>query len=278
MDFPTRNLYRSAIEELARGSRPSELEIARAALAAARRRGAANPEPDDDGRKRDPGLSPDRRRAARVRSERSAFARRCGSWPGRFGARLGIGGYVGGVVAVAAIVLALPLARAGRSGDRRLVARRCSRCSALIPAIDAAIALVNRGVTDRFGATILPGLELRDGVPAHLRTLVAVPILLDDAGGARRADRAAGGPPPREPGRRASLRAALGLDRRRDRDRRRRRGAARRRRRGHRAAERRYGPAAGGDRFLLLHRRRVWNDGAAAVDRAGSASAASCTN
>ena len=35
MDFPTRNLYRSAIEELARGSRLSELEIARAALAAA---------------------------------------------------------------------------------------------------------------------------------------------------------------------------------------------------------------------------------------------------
>ncbi len=29
-----------------------------------------------------------------------------------------------------------------------------------------------------FGPTILPGLALRDGVPAHLRTLVAVPTLL----------------------------------------------------------------------------------------------------
>ena len=29
-----------------------------------------------------------------------------------------------------------------------------------------------------FGATILPGLELRDGVPAQLRTLVVVPTLL----------------------------------------------------------------------------------------------------
>ena len=37
---------------------------------------------------------------------------------------------------------------------------------------------MNRGVTRGFGATILPGLELRDGVPAHLRTLVAVPTLL----------------------------------------------------------------------------------------------------
>ena len=35
MDFPTRNLYRSAIEELARGSKLTELEIARAALVAA---------------------------------------------------------------------------------------------------------------------------------------------------------------------------------------------------------------------------------------------------
>ena len=35
MDFATRNLYRAAIEELSRGSRLTELEIARAALAAA---------------------------------------------------------------------------------------------------------------------------------------------------------------------------------------------------------------------------------------------------
>src|SRR5207247_24388 len=48
----------------------------------------------------------------------------------------------------------------------------------LIPSIDAAMALVNRSVTRELGATILPGLELRDGVPSHLRTMVAVPILL----------------------------------------------------------------------------------------------------
>ncbi len=48
----------------------------------------------------------------------------------------------------------------------------------LLPAVDVAVALVNRSVTRGFGATILPGLALRDGVPAELRTLVAVPILL----------------------------------------------------------------------------------------------------
>jgi cyclic beta-1,2-glucan synthetase len=36
MDFATRNLYRSAIEELARGSTRSELDIARAAIDVAR--------------------------------------------------------------------------------------------------------------------------------------------------------------------------------------------------------------------------------------------------
>src|SRR6202023_2310278 len=47
-----------------------------------------------------------------------------------------------------------------------------------IPAIDAAVALVNRLVMRGFGATPLPALELRNGVPSHLRTLIVVPMLL----------------------------------------------------------------------------------------------------
>ena len=48
----------------------------------------------------------------------------------------------------------------------------------LIPAIDVAVALVNRAVTRGFGATMLPGLALRDGVPASMRTMIVVPTLL----------------------------------------------------------------------------------------------------
>jgi cyclic beta-1,2-glucan synthetase len=44
--------------------------------------------------------------------------------------------------------------------------------------VDAAITLVNRAVTDRFGPAVLPGLELRDGVSSELRTLVVMPTLL----------------------------------------------------------------------------------------------------
>jgi hypothetical protein len=47
-----------------------------------------------------------------------------------------------------------------------------------ISAIDAGVALVNRGVTLFVGPVPLPGLHLRDGVPESLRTLVAVPTLL----------------------------------------------------------------------------------------------------
>ena len=64
MDFPTRNLYRSAIEELAQGARRSELDVARAAVLAA---GG----PVVDGRSRRPAfrprLLPGRRGAAELR-------------------------------------------------------------------------------------------------------------------------------------------------------------------------------------------------------------------
>ena len=52
---------------------------------------------------------------------------------------------------------------------------------ALIPASDAATALINRHVTNRFGPIRLPALELRDGVPPSLRTLVVVPTFLTTA-------------------------------------------------------------------------------------------------
>src|ERR1019366_2654283 len=44
--------------------------------------------------------------------------------------------------------------------------------------LDAAIALVNRAVARGVGATILPGMALRGGIPPNLRTLVVVPALL----------------------------------------------------------------------------------------------------
>ena len=148
----------------------------------------------------------------------------------------------------------------------------------VIPSIDAAMALVNRAVTRGYGATILPGLALRDGVPAELRTLVAVPILLTTREAVEeqieRLEIHHLASPEGE------LHFALLSDwtDADDREHRGRRGA-----RSTRAAagiarlNRRHGPAAGGERFLLLHRRRVWNE-ASGAGWAGSASAASSTS
>jgi len=261
MDFPTRNLYRSAIEELARGSNLTELEIARAALLAANAP-ERRTQPVCDGaggRERDPGYH-------LIAGGRRAFEARVGfraplrSWPGRFTATIGIGGYIGTIGVAAAIILSLPLlALAGAGvGDGWLVVLALL---GLIPSIDAAMALVSRGVTRGFGATILPGLELRAGIPLHLRTVVAVPILLTTQaaieGQIERLEIHHLASPERElhfalladwmdaatetvEGDDALLEAAAA-------------GIAR--------LNRRYGPAPGGDRFLLLHRRRVWNEG-----------------
>lgn len=266
MDFPTRNLYRSAIEELARGSKLTELEIARAALLAtnvperqAQGAGVHREERDPSSRKRDPGyhLIAGGRRAFEATV---GYRARLRSWLGRFNARIGIGGYIGSVIMIAAMLLSLPLFALAEAG---IGGRWLSLLAflGLIPSIDAAMALVNRSVKRGFGATILPGLELRNGVPSHLRTLVAVPILLTTQAALEEqierleihhlaspdgelyfallsdwADAAtetvAGDDELLET-------AAAGIAR----------------------LNRRYGPVAGGDRFLLLHRRRVWNDG-----------------
>ncbi len=175
MDFPTRNLYRDAIEELARGSNRTELDIAHNAVLAAKCTESAVVGAEND-RLGDPGyhlLAGGRRAFEAVVGFRPPLH----TWLGRLNRTLGIGGYVSAIAAVAAVLLGLPLcvlAALGLGGAWLGVFGTLGA----VPAIDAAVALVNSGVTRGFGATLLPGLELRNGVPSNLRTLVAVPVLL----------------------------------------------------------------------------------------------------
>ncbi len=178
----------------------------------------------------------------------------------RFNVRLGIGGYVGAILLVTAVLLVLALwalaAPAVAVGWLVLFA-----VVGFLPATEVATALVNRAVTWSFGAAALPGLELSAGVPRSLRTLVAVPTLLtSEADILEQVERlevhhlaGAGG----------DLCFALlsdGVDADRevlDGDEHLLAVAAA-------AIERLnldYGPAPGGKRFLLLHRRRVFNAG-----------------
>jgi cyclic beta-1,2-glucan synthetase len=252
MDFVTRNLYRSAIEELSRGSNLADLEIARAALA------AANDDAAVSDRAHDPGHH-------LIGSGRRAFERTIGyraplsQLPVRWIRRRATLAYIGAILLCTAMVLAAPL----HALDQEQIAAWKFAWLALlgvIPALDAAVAIANRAFTSAVSATILPGLALRAGVPPEFRTLVAIPTLLmtseaiedelerleihylaspegalhfalvSDWMDAATEHTATDAP---------LLEMAA-------------RGIAR--------LNRRYAPASGGDRFLLLHRRRVWSD------------------
>jgi len=261
MDFATRDRYRHAIEELARGSAHTELEVAQSAIAAARR-AASEPVCGEEAaarRKREPGyyLIASGRRALETEIGFNVPFRQ---WLGRANTAAGIVGYLGIIAIVVVLITALPLIAVAKLGigAGRLVELALL---AFFPALDLSVALVNRRVTNLFGPKVLPGLELRDGVPSTLRTIIVVPTLLTTAaeleeqierlevhhlatpdGDLRFAllsdwtDCAT----EHAPGDDQILDAAAT-------------GIAR--------LNRLYGPAPDGDRFLLLHRRRIWNEG-----------------
>ena len=253
MDFATRDAYQHAIEELARGSGRSEVDVAREAMAQADGAGGSA-----DDRRQDPGFY-------LIGNGRTALETALGyrAPPLRRLLRLYVGlatpGYLGTIVVLSAALIALPLLAAWASGVgwAPLV---ILALLAFVPASDLAIALLNRSVAVLVTPDMLPRLELPAGVPSHLRTMVAVPMLLTDAaeveeqierlevhylanpdGDVRFAvlsdwtDASAAS----APGDDATLDAA-------------REGIAR--------LNRRHGTTAdGGARFLLFHRRRLWN-------------------
>lgn len=178
MDFATRNLYRSAIEELARCSPLSELDVATVALDAAQE--ADTGSAASGTLTRDPGfyLLMDGRPALEQRIQFAPPPRLRFS---RFNKRLGMAGYLTEILLVTLTVLALALwALTSVAPDGRLSLFHYVVFSvlAVIPASEMAVAFVNRLVTRSFGALTLPGLELKRGVPTEFRTLVVMPTLL----------------------------------------------------------------------------------------------------
>jgi len=177
MNFETRDRYRHAVEELARGSCLTEIEVAQKAAAMADAEPSAiDLEPSLAARRRDPGyyLVSD----GRFAFERALHVRvPLGSRLRRIYVRAGTSGYLGTLALVTALMLAIPLLlswHGGAAGAGILVVA----ILALAPASDLAIALVNRAVTSVLGPRPLPRLDLDDGVPSRLRTLVVVPTLL----------------------------------------------------------------------------------------------------
>ena len=178
MDFPTRDRYRRAVEQLARGSAHSEIDVARAVILIAKRAAddqqAASEEPDP--RSRDPGYS-------LIGQGRRAFEKKLGfrapltDWLVRANAEVGFQAICSPSGSLRGLILALALLAVGPAATEGWVFLPLAFLGLLI-SIDAAITLVNRAVTDRVGPAVLPGLELREGVANEFRTIVVVPTLL----------------------------------------------------------------------------------------------------
>jgi len=173
MDFATRNLYRSAIENLSRRSARSELEITHALIAATQAVPASDPE---EPRKRDPGYHL-LGRGRRSFEKAVGYSVPLNHWPRALSDAVGPIGYILSVLLLAALIISIPLALLAAEGIALSHLLVCALLG-MIPAVDLSVALVNRAVTRGFGATMLPGLSLRKGIPASMRTMIVVPALL----------------------------------------------------------------------------------------------------
>ncbi len=179
MDFPTRDLYRRAVEELARGSGLEESDVAQRALAAAR----PSPEltADKFRRENDPGYF-------LISEGRRGFEYQIGCrvpWRTRLfrlNSDFGVLSYVGLITLLTAAVVATALLVMRHTGIAGWLLVWLGVVGA-IPASDVAVAIANRIITRRVGGSLLPALELRDGVPPELRTIVVVPTLLTSKSG-----------------------------------------------------------------------------------------------
>jgi len=263
MDFQTRDLYRRAVEELARASGQEERIIAARAIAAA-----------NQARTDMAGIDPAMRRETDpgyylIAKGRTEFEKtlRCkiplGTRIFRGHSKIGVMSYVTMIACLTAIILALALSIISYAGLARWAVLLLGIVG-LIPASDMAIAIINRVITKQVGGILLPGLELLGGVPLQLRTMIVMPTMLTDAASIQtHIERLevhhlsnpdehftfglltdwCDSTTEHDPADETLLAVAA-------------QGIAR--------LNQLYGPAAGSPRFFLLHRRRAWNEGEAA--------------
>ncbi|MGI9038667.1 MAG: glucoamylase family protein, partial [Gemmatimonadota bacterium] len=173
-DFATRDGYRHAVEELARGSGESEDDVARRAVAMAGRSAHRGGRPDERARYLGYHLLFDGRREfekalgyRRPLGSRLRRAMVAGPYPRYFGALVLL------ILVLLTLLLWYPLGAGVAAWKVALLG-----LAALVPASELAIAALHQDVTELVPPRRLPKLELAQGVPEDLATLVAVPVLL----------------------------------------------------------------------------------------------------
>jgi cyclic beta-1,2-glucan synthetase len=181
LTFATRDSYRHAVEDLSRHSPHSETDIARSVVSRveAARPSAPGGFPQDEVLT-DPGYY-------LVSRGRLHFERELGYQPPfprkllRLYLRHGVLAYLGTIALLTVAILVLcPLPR-DVAADLSPSYVVLLGILALVPASDLAISLINRLVTDLLQPRSLPRLELKKGVPEPFRTIVVIPTLLAKA-------------------------------------------------------------------------------------------------
>jgi cyclic beta-1,2-glucan synthetase len=168
--------YRRAVEELARRSRFNEVDVALRAVSMAAQAAARPAREAETIRLSDPGYF-------LVAEGREALEKEIGYRPApaeafrRAWLRNAAAGYIGTIVFLTLAILAVPAVLA-LSLEASAPAVVLLALLAAIPASDLAVAFVNRDVGALVPPRRLPKLEIQEGIPAELRTLVAVPTLL----------------------------------------------------------------------------------------------------
>lgn len=177
MEFSSRDYYRRAIEGIAKNSTQTERSVAEAALAMAERESNARSQS---------GITPDRLcdpgyylvskgRPALEKSLNASVPLRSAIF--RLSERLGIAGFALAIAALSALILLVPVVALLNTGLSLWLIAGLTALG-LLPASEAAIAFLNRAISECVGASVTPGLELKAGVPEDCRTIVVMPVLL----------------------------------------------------------------------------------------------------
>ena len=172
MDFLTRDRYRHAIEELAKRSAYSELDIARLTLNQIER---AKIQVNFDQRQLEPGyylIGAGRYRFEEQVAYRPYFKQRLLRLYIKYSGLA----YIGSLLALNLLLLGLPLVVANSAGisDVHLL---ILALLLIFPASDIAVGIINQIIITGLPPCHMPRLEFKDGVPEAFSTFVVVPTL-----------------------------------------------------------------------------------------------------
>lgn len=180
LDFLTRDRYRHAVEDLAKRSSHSELEIARQVIAKVQRLGESA---HTDERLQEPGyylIGAGRYAFEKEVNYRPSFSQKLQR---AYVARAGLV-YVGIIGLLTLLLLALPLSAGFMAGIKGFQLFLLGLLG-VFPASDIAISLLNRMIAADLPPRHLPRLDLKGSIPEPYSTFVVVPTLFVSESGVK---------------------------------------------------------------------------------------------